>query len=127
MKKTALTILILILAVNVVSACELSSEKEKFLEQLNGFGNLFLYSSYTLIVPIVIFYFLKKRTGMWTIITALVSLVMFFPILLLAGLADMCGYSAFMICASEFIFMLFLFTFQLFSWISQRKTSIKLR
>jgi hypothetical protein len=121
MKKFALAILILFLMVNIVSACEFSREEEEFRKQLNVVFLIFFFSSYALIIPIVILYFLQKRVGMWTVITALVSLVLFLPLLFFAAIADMCGYSGFVIATIEFIFMLFLFAFQLTSWITLRR------
>lgn len=131
MKKLAIIILTLLFLVNFVIACENSNNSSQTNSQLELYQWIAFISSYVLVIPIVILYFLRKKTGLWIIIAALVSLVFFIPsmMVVLAAYWGKCQadlYPQYIITA-EFLFMLFLFSFQLFSWISQRKTFRKLQ
>jgi len=121
MKKAALTILILLLMVNVVSACQNDGKDATIVSQLEALFTVFFFSSYALIIPISILYFLRKRVGLWTIFSGLISLVLFIPALFFAYFMNPCDeLYVVIVFITEFLFMLFLFTFQVISWIKQR-------
>jgi hypothetical protein len=123
MKKLALTILITLLSVNIVSAfCDKGNGNPEFINSMiaNFFG-IFFISSYLLTIPIIFLYVLRERVGMWTIVSALSSLVLFIPLLIFEYSLNPCDATiGFIITVAEFVFMLFLFTFQLVSCIKQR-------
>ena len=128
MRKTALTILTLLIMVEVVSACEGNSGDKTIREIAEVVLSILFFSSYALIFPISILYFLRKRVGMWTIVSGLISLVLFIPALFFAYFANPCDelYGV-IVFITEFLFMLFLFAYQLISWIRQRsKLKVKL-
>jgi hypothetical protein len=129
MKKLALTNLTLLMAIKSVSACSYAPGFEP--PQLEKVDGIYFLSAFALIVPIVFLYFLRERKGRWAIITSGVSLVLFIPALFFTALIfAMC--SGFIVpvqilIRAELFLMLLIFTIQLFSWISQRKTAIKLQ
>lgn len=132
MKKLALTNLIVFLAIKSVSACDYDSRYEPPISVFEGneiyFWAMFI-GSFILYVPIVIIYFLRGRRGLWIIITSMASFMLFFPAYFFAALFFMCsdGTPIATVIIGEFFMMCLLFTIQLSSWISQRKTSIKLQ
>ncbi len=132
MKKLALTNLIVLIAIKSVSACEFPPGKEPvsvFDGRETYFWIMFI-GAFVLFVPVVIFYFLRNRRGLWTVIMSLTTLGLFIPAILAAAFVEgMCsnGVLPAAVILAEFFLMMILFIFQLNSWISQRKTVIKLR
>ena len=129
MMKLALTNLTLLLAIKSVSACSYAPGYNP--PQLDKFDGIYFLSAFALLVPIVWLYFLRVRKGRWAVIASAASLVLFIPaIFLTALLFAMCGgfvTPVQMLIRAELFLMLLIFTIQLFSWISQRKTAIKLQ
>jgi hypothetical protein len=128
MKKLALTNLMLLVAVKSVSACSYSPGYEP--PQLVKFDGIYLLLAFTLIIPIVFFYYLRDRKSRWAIITSAVSLVLFIPALFFtAFIFAMCA--AFVVpvqilIRAELFLMLLILTIQISLWISERKTATKL-
>jgi predicted small secreted protein len=132
MKKTALTNLLLLLAIKSVSACSYAAGYGPPVSVFEGrefyFWAIFI-GSFVLFVPIVILYFFRNRRGLWTIIASISSLGLFFPAIFMAAFLSICtdGKPLAAVIIAEFFFMSLMFTIQLSSWISQRKTAVKLR
>jgi len=130
MKKLALTNLLLLLAVKFVSACDYVGETPPnvFEGRVAYFWAMFILSI-VLFALIVAIYFLRKRQGLWTIITSMTSFILFFPVIVITALATTCSDGSYvaLVIIAEFFLMCLLFTFQLSSWISQRKIATKLR
>lgn len=124
MKLLTKTGLILIFMIEPVLACDISPEFSKIHESRLFYHEIFFYSSLALLIPIIILYFLRKRTesGLWIVITAVISvfLTLFLGFIALLFFGT-CTDVVFKIVRVELIIMLSLFLFQLFSWISQRK------
>ncbi len=133
MKKLALTNLMLLIAIKFVSACSYAEGYEPPVNVYQKNENYFLamfFGSFILFVPIVILYFLRKRRGLWTIITSMTSFILFFPAIFITALTvGMCsdGMPFAAVIIVEFFLMCLLFTIQFSLWISQRKTVIKLQ
>lgn len=130
MKKLAITTLTFLCLVKVVIACKSVNANPETNSTLEFYQWAAFISSYVLLIPIVILYYLRQRNSLWTIITALVSLVFFIPLIgVTFSVYEDCqakNYGQYIMTA-EFLFMLFLSSFQLFSWISQKKTFRKLQ
>jgi hypothetical protein len=129
MSKLALTNLLLLLAIKSVSACSYAPGYEP--PQLEKVDGIYFLSAFALMAPIVFLYFLRERKGQWALITSAVSLVLFIPALFFTALTfAMCGgfvTPVQMLIRAELFLMLLIFTIQLFSWISQKRTATKLR
>ena len=129
MKKLAIINLMFLMAIKSVFACSFAPGIEP--PQLEKADGVYFLSAFALIIPILFLYFLRERKGRWEIITASLSLVLFIPaIFFTAMLFAMC--SAFVLpvqilIKAELFLMLIIFTIQLSSWISQRKTATKLQ
>jgi hypothetical protein len=131
MKKSALTNLIVLIAIKSVSACEFQPGEEPvsvFKGNEIYFWVMFI-GSFALLVPIIVLYFQRNHRGLWTIITSIVLLILFLPAIFMAKFANMCGDETRVaeVIIAEFFLMSLIFTIQFSSWTSQRKTSIKLR
>ena len=132
MKNLALTNLMLLLAIKSVSACsyDIDPNNSVKVNTSDGFYDLILFiSAFVLIIPIVILYFVRNRKGRWAIITSSVSLLLFIPaIFLTAFLFGPCGLGPVpFVIKAELFLMLTILIVQLFSWINQRQSSIKLQ
>ena len=132
MKRLALVNLIGLTAVKSVSACD-TPPGVKLYNVFEGreifFWTIFI-GAYVLFVPIVVFYFLRKRRGISAILCSALSLILFIPAIFLVGIfSGTCSDGTFTaaVIIGEFFFMFLLFTIQLSSWISERKTKLKLR
>lgn len=132
MKKLALTNLILLMTVKFVSACDYVGEKPVsiFEGRVAYFWTMFILS-FVLFASIVVIYFLRKRRGLWTIITSMTSFIFFFPayliIALVSSTACLGGLPLATLIIAEFLLMCLLFTIQFYSWIKQRKTSMQFK
>lgn len=131
MKKLALTNLMLLIAIKSVSACTYIAGTE-IVNVFDGRETYFwviFIGSFVLLAPIIILYFKRNHRGLWTIITSIVSLILFLPAIFTAAFINMCGDGnpVAAVFVAEFFLMSLLFTIQLSSWISQKNTSIKLQ
>jgi len=132
MKKLALINLIVLIAIKSISACEFPHGKEP-VSVFDGreiyFWAMFI-GSFLLFVPVVALYYLRKRRGLATILLSIITLLVFIPALIAASFINgMCSDGALIaaVILGDFFVMSLLFTIQLSSWISERKTNLKLR
>ena len=117
------------MAIKSVSACSYAPDYNP--PQMEKVDGIYFLSAFVLIVPIVFLYFLRERKGRWAIITSAISLVLYIPALFfVAFIFAICAAFVIpvqMLIKAELFLMLLIFTIQLFSWISQRKTALKLK
>jgi len=131
MKKTALTGLIVLIAIESVSACSYATTENVEFPQFGKIDGLYFLAAFILIVPIVFLYFLRARKGRWAIVTSAISLGLYIPALLLTAFVfAMCN--SFIVpmqtlIRTELFLMLLILSIQTASWISHRKTAVKLR
>jgi hypothetical protein len=132
-KKLALTNLVVLIAIKSVSACTYAVDPNnpvRDIEPKVSYDLIFFFSAFVLILPILILFFLRKQKGLWAVIASIVLLLLFIPaIFLTAFVYGICDNNDAVsnVIKAELFLMLLIFTIQLFSWISQRKTSIKLQ
>ncbi len=121
----------LLIAIKSVSACSYVSgyEPVNVVQKNENYFLAMFFGSFILFVPIVILYFLRKRRGLWTIITAMTSFILFFSAYFMMALFTMCsdGTPIAAVIIVEFFLMCLLFTIQFSLWISQKKIAIKLQ
>ncbi|HVE57809.1 MAG TPA: hypothetical protein VNB22_13340 [Pyrinomonadaceae bacterium] len=129
MKRFALTNLMLLIAIKSVSACEsLSQAESRIVWEQRYYDNIWFLTLASLIIPIGILYYLRNFKGLWVLVASIILVLVFVPITFAVGLMNSCGTEPVStLIKGELFLMLLLFTYQLSSWISQRKTSIKLR
>lgn len=132
MKKLALVNLMVLIAIKSVSACETPPgvvQVSVFDGREIFFWTMFT-GAYVLFAPIVAFYFLRKRRGISAILCSALSLILFIPAIGITGfLSGMCNDGSLVaaLIIGEFLLMALLLTFQLSSWIKERKAGLKLQ
>lgn len=118
----------LLMAIKSVSACELSREESQIVWDQRYYDNIWFLTLAFLIIPIGILYYLRNYKGLWVLVTSVILVLLFVPITFAVALMNSCGTEPVStLIKGELFLMLLLFTYQLSSWISQRKTSIKLK
>jgi hypothetical protein len=126
MKKLALTNLMLLTAIKSVSACSVAVDPNNPnydpIAENNFYGAIYFYSSIFLILAIIVSYFLSGRKRLWFVIVTITSVFLMIPILFVFGIMlKGCGNISLGIIKWYFIFLLFLFTFQIVSWIIRKR------
>lgn len=126
MKKLALTNLIILIAIKIVSACSYAPEPGYEAPQFEKLDGFYFLSAFALFAPIIYLYYLRERRGRWAIITSAVSLVLFIPALIFTALRfAICNFfiePVQMLIRAELFLMSLIFTIQLFSWITERNS-----
>ena len=114
----------------IVNACSVSIDPNNPnydpIAENNFYGAIYFYSSIFLILAILVSFFLFGRKRIWFVIVALASVFLMIPIIFVFGIMlQDCGNMSLGIIKWYFVFLLFLFIFQIVSWIKLRRKSME--
>lgn len=127
-RKILLTILASASMTKIVNACSVAVDPTNPtydpIAENNFYGAIYFYSSIFLILAIIVSYFLSGRKTLWFVIVTITSVILMIPILFVFGIMFQdCGHTSLGIIKWYFLFLLFLFTFQIVSWIIGKRKS----
>lgn len=123
MRKLRLISFLMFFGIQSANAFSCASDVGKSSEttgEPNGFGVIFFIMSFALVICNIVFYFLRERKGLWTVIISSVAFIFSIPVIILILLAySECGDGSQLsfVLKTEFALMLFLLTFQVSSFI----------
>lgn len=123
-KSLAITILVLLFMTKIVIACSTAIDPNNPgfdpIAETFSYGNFYFFSSIFVALFIVVFYFLTRQRKLWLLISAIISLLLMFPLTFLS-LMPSCGNSFLTFTRLAFIYFLFLFALQVILRIIQKK------